>query len=128
MKNKEIVITGQTGAGKSTLINKLGDLNIKTNEISLALGRGKHTTRHVEIYDIDGVKIADTPGFSALELEGYTKEEIRDSFIDFPINMCRFKDCMHDKEIDCYVKDLVKEGKIIESRYDNYLKMLSEVK
>lgn len=127
LKNKEVVITGQTGAGKSTLINKLGDLSIKTNEISYALGRGKHTTRHVEIYDIEGIKIADTPGFSALDILGYSKEAIRDSFIDFEQNMCKFKNCMHNKEIDCHIKDLVSSGKILQSRYDNYLRILGEV-
>ena len=124
LKGKEVVITGQTGAGKSTLINKLGNLNILTNEISTALGRGKHTTRHVEIYDIDGIHIADTPGFSALDLDKYSDEDIKDSFIEFNNKKCRFKDCMHKKEIDCVIKDLVDKNIILKSRYDNYLKLL----
>ena len=127
LKGKEVVITGQTGAGKSTLINKLGNLNISTNEISKALGRGKHTTRHVEIYDIDGISIADTPGFSALDLE-YSKEEIKNSFIEFKDSNCRFKDCMHLKEVDCEVKDKVENGKILKSRIDSYERIISEVK
>ena len=128
LTNKEVVITGQTGAGKSTLINKLGDLNIKTDEISKALGRGKHTTRHVEIYDIDNIKIADTPGFSALDLIGYSKEEIRDSFVEFNDNDCPFKDCMHNKEKDCDIKNKVEKKLILKSRYDNYIRIISEVK
>ena len=128
LKGKEVVITGQTGAGKSTLINKLGNLDIKTNEISHALGRGKHTTRHVEIYDICGIHIADTPGFSALELSNYSKEEIKNSFIEFRNSDCRFKDCMHLKEIDCSIKDKVNNQEIIESRYLSYQKIISEVK
>ena len=128
LKNKEVVITGQTGAGKSTLINKLGNLNILTNEISKALGRGKHTTRHVEIYDIDDIHIADTPGFSALDLDSYSKEDIKNSFIEFRNVECKFKDCMHDKEISCEVKELVNNNKILQSRYNNYIRILSEVK
>ena len=122
----KLTVTGQTGAGKSTLINKLGSLNIKTDEISKALGRGKHTTRHVEIYEIGKIKIMDTPGFSALDLNGITKEQLRDSFIEFRKYSCRFKDCMHNKEIDCGVKTAV--GKeILPSRYENYIKLLGEL-
>ena len=127
LRGKEVVITGQTGAGKSTLINKLGDLNIKTNEISYALGRGKHTTRHVEIYNFDGIDIADTPGFSALDIIGYTKEEIRDAYPEFSDSNCKFKDCMHNKEKDCNIKDKVEKKLILKSRYDNYIRIISEV-
>lgn len=127
LKGKEVVITGQTGAGKSTLINKLGDLNIKTDEISYALGRGKHTTRHVEIYNIEDINIADTPGFSALDISGYSKEEIRDAYPEFRDNTCKFKDCMHNKEKECSVKKLVESNKILKTRYDNYIRIISEV-
>jgi len=127
LKGKEVVITGQTGAGKSTLINKLGDLNIKTDEISYALGRGKHTTRHVEIYNIDDINIADTPGFSALDIVGYSKEEIRDAYPEFNDSNCKFKDCMHNKERECNVKDKVEKKLILKSRYDNYIRIISEV-
>ena len=127
LKGKEVVITGQTGAGKSTLINKLGNLNIKTDEISYALGRGKHTTRHVEIYNIDDINIADTPGFSALDIVGYSKEDIRDAFFEFNDNECKFKDCMHNKEKDCSIKDKVEKKLILKSRYDDYIRIISEV-
>lgn len=127
LKGKEVVITGQTGAGKSTLINNLGNLNILTNEISKALNRGKHTTRHVEIYNIDNINIADTPGFSALDLN-YTKEEIKASFIEFNNSNCRFKDCMHNKEIDCEIKAKVNNNEILKSRYESYIRIISEVK
>ena len=109
------------------MINKLGNLNIKTNDISHALNRGKHTTRHVEIYNIDGINIFDTPGFSALDLSYYSKEDIRNSFIEFRDSNCKFKDCMHFKEKECEVKNKVENNKILKSRYDNYIKIISEV-
>ena len=127
LKGKEVVFTGQSGAGKSTLINKLGNLNISTNEISKALNRGKHTTRHVEIYNIDNINIADTPGFSALDLN-YTKEEIKDSFIEFNNNNCKFNDCMHLKEKECSIKEKLEQGLILKSRYESYERIISEVK
>jgi ribosome biogenesis GTPase / thiamine phosphate phosphatase len=126
LKSKEIVVTGQTGAGKSSFINSLGDFKIKTNEISHHLGRGKHTTRHAEIYDSNGIKMIDTPGFSSLEIKCYTKEEIRSSFKEFNNDDCQFKDCMHDKELKCGVKKRVLSGDILKSRYDNYLDFLKE--
>ncbi len=129
-KNKVTVFTGQTGAGKSTLLNKLEKtLNINTAEISKALGRGKHTTRHVELYDILDGLVADTPGFSALSLSEMTPSDIRDNFIEFNEykGECKYRDCMHDREDDCEIKKLVSAGKILKSRYENYLKFISEV-
>ena len=126
LANKVIVVTGQTGSGKSTFINKLGNLNIETNSISHALGRGKHTTRHAEIYHINNINIIDTPGFSSLDISKYTKKEIADSFIEFNNYQCRFKDCLHNKEIDCGVKEALNNGLILQSRYDNYLAFLKE--
>ena len=84
LKKKMVVITGQTGAGKSTLLNKLDkSLHLKTDEISESLGRGKHTTRHVELFCFQDFYIADTPGFSSLDFEDVSKEEIRNSFKEF---------------------------------------------
>ena len=80
-KDKVTILTGQTGVGKSSLINRLGNMNLKTNEISKALGRGKHTTRAIELYDLFNGLIADTPGFSSLSFIDMTKEDIRDNFI-----------------------------------------------
>lgn len=128
LNHKEIVVTGQTGAGKSSLINKLGNLNILTNEISHALGRGKHTTRHAEIYQINSINIIDTPGFSSLNLNKYSKDEIAHSFIEFKKYLCKFKDCLHDKEINCGVKNALKNNLILQSRYDNYITFLKEAK
>ena len=125
LKNKVTVFTGQTGAGKSTLLNNLfPELNLKTGEVSLALGRGKHTTRHIEILDIGNIRVLDTPGFSALSFSNYEKKEVRDAFLEFKNYPCPFKDCMHDSEINCEIKRKVQSNDILLSRYENYLKFI----
>lgn len=122
IKNKTLVLTGQTGAGKSSLLNKLDkNLNLATNEISEALGRGKHTTRHVELFKYKTSFIADTPGFSSLDLNNLTKDEIKNSFIEFKNVKCPYKDCNHTNEKECIVKVLVNNKKILKSRYENYI-------
>lgn len=121
-----VALTGQTGAGKSTLVNKLdSSLNLKTDEISFALGRGKHTTRHVELFKIDDFYIMDTPGFSSLDLDIDTLN-IRFAFNEFPNDECKFNDCKHINEIGCRVKKLVEEGVILKTRYENYRKMVEK--
>lgn len=123
-KDKTTVFTGQTGAGKSSLLNKLNpNLDFQTGEVSQALGRGKHTTRHVELVELFGGKVLDTPGFSSLEFNNISKYDIRDSFVEFKKYPCKFKDCMHLNENVCGVKEAVLEGEIMESRYNNYKKM-----
>ena len=124
-KNEITVFIGQTGAGKSTLLNKLdASLELKTGEISDALGRGKHTTRHVQIIEILDGMLLDTPGFSALEFYNMMQNEIRDAFIEFSWYPCPYRDCMHIKEEDCNVKKAVNEGKIAEFRYQDYLDLV----
>lgn len=127
LKNKTIVLTGQTGAGKSTLLNKLNKkLNIETKPISEALNRGVHTTRHTEIYKIKNMFFVDTPGFSSLDLNNVTKEELKNTFNEFKKYECSFKDCMHIKEKGCKVIEAVSKGKILPSRYINYTRFLKE--
>lgn len=127
LKNKIVVITGQTGVGKSSLLNKLDEnLQLKTNEISHALGRGKHTTRHVELFSFFDFFIADTPGFSSLDFKEFTKEDIKNSFVEFAKYPCKFNDCMHKKEIDCGVKKAVEKKEILKSRYENYLNFIEK--
>ena len=126
-KDKITVLTGQTGAGKSTLINKLdSSFNIKTGEISKALGRGRHTTRHVELHKLCDGLVADTPGFSLVDFNGMTKEDIRDNFIEFNNykEKCKFRDCIHKNEKICEVKNKVDDNEILKSRYDNYLNFI----
>jgi len=124
-KGEVTVFIGQTGAGKSTLLNKLdSSLKLKTGEISTALGRGKHTTRHVEIIEILGGMLLDTPGFSALEFPNMMQKEIRDAFIEFSFYPCPYRDCMHIKENDCNVKKAVEHGDIPKFRYQDYLDLV----
>ena len=129
LKNSLSVFVGQSGAGKSTLLNRLdSSLELKTNEISKALGRGKHTTRHVELYSIYDGLVVDTPGFSSLDLNELSNMDIRDNTKEMFDNLdkCKYRDCMHFKEDGCFVKQLVEEEKIIGSRYVNYLSFLKK--
>lgn len=121
LKNQVVVFTGQTGAGKSSLLNKIDKtLNLKTGEISMALNRGKHTTRHVELFELNNIYIVDTPGFSALDFNDISDEQIKDSFVEFGKYNCKFNNCMHINEKECKVKDAVENQQILLSRYENY--------
>jgi ribosome biogenesis GTPase len=130
-KNKVNVLAGQTGAGKSTLLNVINpDLSIKTNEISKALGRGKHTTRHVELIAFGQGFIADTPGFSSLEFKDLSSENIKQYFVDFfeLSHQCKFNACTHIHEPGCEVKKQLELGNILPERYQDYQTSYEEVK
>lgn len=127
-KDKISVITGQSGAGKSTLLNLLNEeLHLDTKEISKALGRGKHTTRHTELLPLLGGWCADTPGFSSLAFYDMNDSDIRDNMIEFNQyrDKCEYKDCMHKKEENCEIKRQL-DRNILRSRYENYLKFISK--
>ena len=129
-KDKFTILTGQTGVGKSTLINKLdSSLKLNTGEISIALGRGRHTTRHCEAFNLYDGFVIDTPGFSSLDFNDMTKEDIRDNFIEFEKykDKCKYKDCMHILDDDCEVKKEVNKN-ILNSRYENYVKFIESKK
>jgi len=129
LKNKITVLSGQTGAGKSTLINKLiPTFNLQTQEISYALGRGKHTTRETNLYIYNGGFIGDTPGFSKLDLFSIDSDTLPTLFTEFNDYHCKFKNCNHSNILGCGVKEAYNDGLILKSRYENYLKMLEQIK
>lgn len=122
------VLAGQSGAGKSTLLNTLlPHLDLKTDEISNALNRGKHTTRHVELISIDGGFIADTPGFATIDFLNIDKYNIKFCFVDFNQYSCKFRECLHINEPKCGVKAAVDRGELAQSRYNSYVKIYNEI-
>lgn len=126
-KHSVVALCGQTGAGKSSLLNKIdASLSLKTGEVSLSLGRGKHTTRLVELLDVNDGLIADTPGFSSLEIKMESKD-IKKYYKEFN-KPCKYRSCMHIKEDGCSILELVEKGKIPVWRYDNYLRFVEECK
>ena len=129
LKGKITVLSGQTGAGKSTLINAVvPGFELKTQEISQALGRGKHTTRETSLYPYLGGFIGDTPGFSKLDVLGITKDELSSLFVDFKDCSCKFSDCNHTEGIKgCGIHLASDSGKILKSRYESYNKMYKEI-
>lgn len=127
LEGKISVLTGQSGAGKSTLLNQLEpSFHLATQEISKALGRGKHTTRHNELHKVAGGLVADTPGFSSLDFSHMNASELAECVPDFIpyLGQCRFNDCIHENEPDCAIKKAVEEGKIPTVRYQNYLSVM----
>ena len=130
LTDKVTVFMGQTGVGKSTLLNKIAPkLKLETGEISDSLGRGRHTTRAVSFYNVNGGKIADTPGFSSLDYEITNVEDLNKAFPELRrlSRSCKFRSCTHTHEPSCAVKDALEAGELWKSRYDNYLQFLSEI-
>lgn len=135
LEGKFCAFTGNTGVGKSTLLNHL-DNNIvrETGEISRKLGRGRHTTRCVEVYELkNGTMVADTPGFSTFETNKYDfilKDKLAGCFHEFDgfVGKCRFPDCSHTKEKDCAVLEAVNSGVIPKSRHESYVEMYEQAK
>lgn len=134
LENNISAFTGNTGVGKSSLLNSLfPDFNIETAEISRKLGRGRHTTRHSELYKIAGGYVADTPGFSTVDIERYElirRDELAYCFSEFEpyLNQCKFTSCSHTCERGCAVIEAVEKGEIQASRYNSYKAMYEEVK
>lgn len=125
LKDKTVVFAGNTGVGKSSILNALyPELMLETGEVSDKLGRGRHTTRHIELFPSNGSYIADTPGFGALELEGYSIErsELASYFPEFEpyLEECAYLDCSHLNEQFCGICNAVQQGQIDPKRYESY--------
>lgn len=130
LTDKVTVFMGQTGVGKSTLLNQMApELKLETGDISDSLGRGRHTTRAVSFYNVNGGKIADTPGFSSLDYDIRTAEDLNEAFPELRhlSHDCKFRSCTHTHEPSCAVKEALESGDLWQSRYDNYLQFLSEI-
>ena len=135
IRGKVVAFTGNSGVGKSSILNCLSpDLGIRTGEVSEKLGRGRHTTRHIELFALDDQTfVADTPGFSSFDtdqMEVVLKENLQYAFPDFApyLGQCQFHDCAHLKEPGCAVTKALAEGKIEPTRYDSYSKLYEKAK
>ena len=132
LAGKTTVLAGPSGVGKSSLLNQIvPEANMETGTVSKKIQRGRHTTRHSELFYVEkNTYIMDTPGFSSLELMGIACDELKDCYREFDPyeGLCRFQGCVHIHEPDCRVKDAVKRGEISRRRYDSYCFLYNELK
>lgn len=134
LQGKISAFTGNSGVGKSTLLNLLfPNLDLETGEISQKLGRGRHTTRAVELFELDGCFVADTPGFSTVDLQRYEmfdKDNLQYCFPEFEeyLGSCKFTSCSHTCEKGCSILEALNDGKIEKTRHQSYVSMYNEVK
>lgn len=135
ISGKLSAFTGNSGVGKSSILNALDpDFHLKVGEISTALGRGRHTTRHVELHRLScGAEVVDTPGFSSFdgsELDLEWKRRLPETFLEFVpyLGLCRFVGCSHTKEKGCAVLEALRQGRLQKSRHDSYLRLYEELK
>lgn len=131
IKDKISVMIGQSGVGKSSLLNMINEnYNLKTDAISKALNRGKHTTRYTILLPFENGWIADSPGFGAIHLDELNEQTLSQSFRDFfeMSKQCKYNGCLHLNEPNCFIKKEVENGHILKSRYDNYVLLQQEIK
>lgn len=129
LKGKVSVLCGQSGAGKSSLLNRLNpDFQLQTQAISKALGRGKHTTRYCQLHKVCDGLVADTPGFSSLDFTRLDTSHLDECILDFKpyLHSCRFSDCKHLNEPNCQIKKAVEEGKINDTIYEDYKNIMEQ--
>lgn len=132
LKDKTTVLAGPSGVGKSSMMNLLKpEANMETGKVSEKIKRGRHTTRHSEIFHVEGsTYVMDTPGFSSIWIDEFDKDELKDYFVEFSEYepMCKFQGCLHINEPVCGVKDALLKGLISRIRYENYVNMYQELK
>ncbi len=134
LRGKLSAFTGNSGVGKSSILNALDPaFHLAVGEVSQALGRGRHTTRHVELYRIGDAELIDTPGFSSFDTEGLSlelKRRLPETFPDFApyLDGCRFVGCSHTKEKGCAVLEAVRDGRLVRGRHESYLRLYDELK
>lgn len=131
IKDKTTAFAGLSGVGKSSLLNIITNGELKTGSISEKISRGKHTTRHVELFELEcGGFVFDTPGFSSLEIEDVKADDLWMYFPEMVDSQdkCRFRGCSHINEPNCYIKTKVKNGEMAQSRYDSYVQLFNKLK
>ena len=130
LKGRVTAFAGLSGVGKSSLLSLITNKSIETGAVSEKISRGRHTTRHVELFELDNGFVLDTPGFSSLEIEGIRADELYRYFPEMSEanGECRFRGCSHINEPDCAVKALIKSGKLAQSRYDSYAEIYGKLK
>ena len=132
LKDNTVVFAGPSGVGKSSLLNQIdSNFQLKTGDVSDKIKRGKHTTRHAELFELKfGVMVADTPGFSSLTLDDIEDIDLKDYFIEFEdYDDCKFGSrCIHQNEPNCAVKEAVENGEIPKERYESYIQLLNEIR
>ena len=132
LKDNTVVFAGPSGVGKSSLLNQIdSNFQLKTGDVSDKIKRGKHTTRHAELFELKfGGMVADTPGFSSLTLDDIEDIDLKDYFIEFEdYDDCKFGSrCIHQNEPNCAVKEAVEKGEIPKERYESYIQLLNEIR
>lgn len=130
LKGKTVVFAGQSAVGKTSIVNSIFNLNLKTGDLSEKIVRGKHTTTYSQIFIKDDIKVVDSPGFASIDADLISFEDLKDHYIEY-VNLadgCRFRGCNHINEPDCAVKNAVEKGELSLNRYNRYKEIYSELK